>query len=264
MNSEIGQDSDSDVDSNIFNDDESSSIRKSLAHLKSKVTKKDQIPKNILQTSNQRQQLPKKDSSLRNAFLRKRSRKIEEEKKLMSSSQKTAIKPKEIEIESGVEMLEDMVVIPSTDVIGDIPELKIHDLPEKHQEQEDLPQLTRQISVPKTLDLGTIQTNKYSRDIFVQTTKKILLHPQFISNSCLVFLLCITPIPDFFRGIIACLLFLSIISIASYHINRIFEAKITANGPEKTEFRIPDYTNMPVCEIPVVEEHKTVKTYKVC
>lgn len=253
VNSEIGQDSDSDVDSNIFNEEESSGIKKSLAHLKSKVTKKDQIPKNVLQTSN-RQPLPKKDSSLRNAFLRKRNRKIEEEKKpLKPSTSKSSI-----EIESGVEMLEDMVVIQSA-VIEDIPELKIHDSPK----EEDLPQLTRQISIPKMLNIETKQTDKYSRDIFVQTTKKILLHPQFISNFCLLAVLSIAPIPDFFRGIIACLFFLSIISIISYHINRIFEAKVTANGPEKTEFRIPDYTGMPVCEIPIVEEHKTVKTYRV-
>ncbi|KAL5293475.1 TEX2 family protein [Megaselia abdita] len=254
VNSEIGQDSDSDVDSNIFNDEESSAIKKSLAHLKSKVTKKDQIPKNVLQTSN-RQPLPKKDSSLRNAFLRKRNRKMEEER------EKKPLKPstikKDIEIESGVEMLEDMVVIASA-VIGDIPELKIHDSPK----EENLPQLTRQISIPKTLNIETNKTDKYSRDIFTQTTKKIIFHPQFISNSCLLAILSIAPIPEFFRGIIACLFFLSIISIVSYHINRIFEAKVTANGPEKTEFHIPDYTSMPVCEIPVVEEHKTVKTYR--
>lgn len=255
VNSEVGQDSDSDVDSNIFNEEESSAIKKSLAHLKSKVTKKDNIPKNVLQTSN-RQPLPKKDSSLRNAFLRKRSRKMEEERE--KKLQKPSTPKKDIEIESGVEMLEDMVVIPSA-VIGDIPELKIHDSPK----EENLPQLTRQISIPKTLNIETNQTDKYSRDIFVKTTKKILFHPQFISNSCLVALLSIAPIPDFFRGIIACLFFLSIISIVSYHINRIFEAKITANGPEKADFRIPDYKSMPVCEIPIVEEHKNVKTYRV-
>lgn len=255
MNSEIGQDSDSDVDSNIFNDEESSSIKKSLAHLKSKVTKKDHIPKNVLQTSN-RQQLPKKDSSLRNAFLRKRSRRLEEERE--KNPLKPATLKKDIEIESGVEMLEDMVVIAS-DVIEDIPELKIHDSPM----EDNPPQLTRQISVPKTLNIETKQTYKYSKDILVQNTKRILFHPQFISNSCLLLILSIAPMPDFFRGIIACLFFLSIISIFSYHINRIFEAKVTANGPEKTEFHIPDYKSMPICEIPVVEEHKTVKTYRV-
>lgn len=188
--------------------------------------------------------------------MRKRSRKLEEER------EKNPLKPstpkKDTEIESGVEMLEDMVVSAS-DVIEDIPELKIHDSPK----EDNPPQLTRQLSIPKTLNIETNQTYKYSRDIFVQTTKRILFHPQFISNSCLLLILSIAPIPDFFRGIIACLFFLSIISIVSYHINRIFEDKVTANGPEKTEFHIPDYKSMPICEIPVVEEHKTVKTYRV-
>lgn len=248
VNSEVGQDSDSDVDSNIFNEDESSSIKKSLAHLKSKVTKKDQIPRTVLQTSN-RQQLPKKDSSLRNAFLRKRSKKFEEERKPLKSS----TFKRELEIESGVEMLEDMIVVAAED----IPDLKIDGT-------ESSPQLTRQVSVPKTLNLEKPNpTDTYSTDIFVQNAKKILLHPQFISNFCLLLILGIAPIPDFFRGIIACLFFLSLISIVSYHFKRIFEARVTANGPEKIAFNIPDYKNMPICQIPVVEEHKTVKTYRV-
>lgn len=246
----MGQDSDSDVDSNIFNDDESSSIKKSLAHLKSKVTKKDQIPKTVLQTSS-RQQLPKKDSTLRNTFLRRRSKRLEEEKKPVRIS----TPKKEVEIESGVEMLEDMVVVPSED----IPDLKIYDTPQT----ESPAHLTRQVSIPKTLNIETNQTNEYSLDIFVQAAKMILLHPQFISNFSLLLILIIAPIPDFFRGIIACLFFLSLISIASYHFKRIFEAKVTANGPEKTAFHIPDYKNMAICQIPVVEEHKTVKTYRV-
>lgn len=101
-------DSDNDVDSEIFNADDTTSIlRKSFQNLKTKSKLEKESIKAILKPS---KASPKESSPIKTIFLRKR--KGEENK---DKEQKTGNQKKDIEIESGVEMLEDMVISHETE-----------------------------------------------------------------------------------------------------------------------------------------------------
>lgn len=72
-------------------------------------------------------------------------------------------------------------------------------------------------------------------------------------------------IPQFLQGVLACL-FCFILFSNLYDVFMIFVNKFIINSGSNTDsnkFEIPDYSKMPICEIPAAEEHKVLKTYSV-
>ncbi|XP_061395925.1 uncharacterized protein LOC133331557 [Musca vetustissima] len=74
-------------------------------------------------------------------------------------------------------------------------------------------------------------------------------------------LILILPIHDFIRGVLACILSISIIEAIWQFIQNVIEYFTISIKPEKRKFQVPDYSKMSICEVPAVEEFKTVKSY---
>jgi len=79
--------------------------------------------------------------------------------------------------------------------------------------------------------------------------------------SLFLILLMILPVPDFLRGVFATLLFFIVMDCCGGHLRVLLEDFLLTTHPERVAFAIPNYKVMPICEIPAVEEHKTIKTY---
>ncbi|XP_055840643.1 uncharacterized protein LOC129908277 isoform X3 [Episyrphus balteatus] len=313
-------DSDSDIEPDILleGDVERSRIQRSLAHLKSKVKSRTQpapIPVTkaslTVNSSNSGSASSvgsvKKDpspnrggtpattasQSLRSTFLRKRKKPVVEgaEAAVAATANPSATTPvvekkgiiagkKEVEIESGVEMLEDMVppVVPtssSTQLTKNPESDKSHEkrsmeLPiesfTKSGEGGDISSTTK---IQGTDELKPVEGNNNSSsgsdvpkpEPHLNTIYVCLKSIPFLSFLMLLIVLCIPSMPDFARGVFSCLLVMLIFSSIFDYAQQVVVARVSAHGPEKSTFKIPDFKNMPICEIPAVEEHKTVKTY---
>uniref|UniRef100_A0A1I8MVA3 Uncharacterized protein n=1 Tax=Musca domestica TaxID=7370 RepID=A0A1I8MVA3_MUSDO len=77
-----------------------------------------------------------------------------------------------------------------------------------------------------------------------------------------IIVILILPIHDFIRGVLTCILSISIIEAIWQLIQNVIEYFTISIKPEKKKFQIPDYSKMSICEVPAVEEFKTVKSYK--
>ncbi|TMW40645.1 hypothetical protein DOY81_014278 [Sarcophaga bullata] len=84
----------------------------------------------------------------------------------------------------------------------------------------------------------------------------------FISILCLVVIFFL-PINDFIKGVLSCLLSITIVDGFWTFIQEAIEYYTITFKPEKTSFHIPDYSKMTICEVPAVKEYKTVKSYGV-
>ncbi|XP_037926083.1 uncharacterized protein LOC119661010 isoform X4 [Hermetia illucens] len=204
------------------------------------------------------------------------------------------VKPKkDVEIESGVEMLEDMILPQSTSGSnhpddsqtgkyvttkpGDDKSGRNSPLPEYYDALPSLPNRnSQQDSMSKHLG-ETTANNNASQQNKCKTMGQLLMHclrtayksRSIIVTSALLGILLVLPLAEFFRGVIACLFTISLITSITEAFSLLIERNdvllrligLQGNGPEKIPFQIPDYDKLPICEIPAAEEHKPLKSY---
>ncbi|XP_055912758.1 uncharacterized protein LOC129946552 isoform X2 [Eupeodes corollae] len=313
-------DSDSDIEPDILleGDVERSRIHRSIAHIKSKVKSRTQaapIPGNktslTINSSNSGSAssvgsikkdpspsrgttpAPSAGQSLRSTFLRKRKKPVVEGAEAAVAATATPSAPtpivekkgiiagkKDVEIESGVEMLEDMVppVVPSgssTKPTTTADTDKSDEKPSSSELSSDSVAKSgeRKMSATSISPDGTEGAEKLldeNRSSALDVTKSephlnviyvCFKSIPFLSFLTLLIVLCIPSIPDFARGVFSCLLVIVIFSSVFDYAQQLIVSRVCVHGPEKTKFEIPDFKKMPICEIPAVEEHKTVKTY---
>ncbi|XP_065362224.1 uncharacterized protein LOC135955791 isoform X1 [Calliphora vicina] len=196
---------------------------------------------------------------------------------------------KDIEIESGVEMLEDMIpppVPPTEDTSPD-------SIPPKRDEL-DLPLQTDNLNTPSYKDYTlksikmlyecndptntTPNESRLSSDSAASITQanptdnkhsfwdywyQLVKHAKYLPCISIMGLITIfiLPLNDFIRGVLTCLLGITIVDGLWNFIQTIIERYAIHFKPEKTTFHIPDYSKMTICEVPAVKEYKTVKSY---
>ncbi|XP_075162375.1 uncharacterized protein LOC142235042 isoform X2 [Haematobia irritans] len=191
---------------------------------------------------------------------------------------------RDIEIESGVEMLEDMIPPVAsnspTDDSGasttlhakrdelDLPLSQTHHSSSQHDVKdprgniadagnttpfESLLSATSRLNEEEPSAKGNVRK---SMALILDRAKSLPL----LSILGLIVIL-VLPINDFIRGVFACLLSISIVESIWQFIQSVIEYFTITIKPEKKTFRIPDYSKMSICEVPAVEEFKTVKSY---
>ncbi|XP_022218595.2 uncharacterized protein LOC111071508 isoform X2 [Drosophila obscura] len=272
---------------------ERSRLRRGLAHIKSKVkakhqaaamSKKDIIPTPIATSG-----------SLRSGFLRRRnvveagsepstSQQAAEAKKTASESateipiasgkvkkRGILLARKDVEIESGVEVLEDLIPI-AIKAAGSPEQGPTDDRDGGRDGAEPRASLTLPFAAPEpTVSFDRPQSTSrlsfFSRGSFISVsgwrshrgTVASIATPIVLGASLVV--LMILPMQDFLRGVFATILFIALMDSCGKHLRRLFEHLMLSTHPERVMFRIPNYEDMPICEIPSAEEHKTIKTY---
>ncbi|XP_037953370.1 uncharacterized protein LOC119683624 isoform X2 [Teleopsis dalmanni] len=170
-----------------------------------------------------------------------------------------------VEIESGVEMLEDMIPhsISATDLQATPSVTKkreFKDLPS----EEDLFDSVVNTKLAKSCTVD--EKTETAVDINLKTTEILLIMRdtfRVLPTSCILGLIVINylPIYDFLKGALSTLLFIGILQSLTELTQYVFNKFISVKS-EKSAFEIPDYSKMPICEIPVIEEHKNIKSYK--
>lgn len=271
-NSTNQTDSDLDIDPNILltgDDIESSTIHKSLATLRSKNIPQKPTKGPITTTKKlKKDESPSRSSattSIRSTFLRKRKKQNADKPETIQQPVKVK---KDIEIESGVEMLEDMVLPTTSNFNNEIDETNDEcfkdALTQIFSIDLDLTITNNKNDIQMTTTIGS--GSNVASYTFVDLIKNFLKNI-YKSRSILISLTLLTtllmlPVPEFFRGVIACLFTISLFSSAVEIIKMCIERLNCQNGgPEKTKFQIPDYSTLPICEIPAAEEHKPLKSY---
>ncbi|XP_020816975.1 testis-expressed protein 2 isoform X1 [Drosophila serrata] len=277
---------------------ERSRLRRGLAHIRSKVKAKQQASaamnkKDLASGSSGTVPVPQTTSSVRSGFLRRRH--VVEAGSEPSTSQQAEIPiasgkvkkrgillaRKDVEIESGVEVLEDM--IPAT-------VQKRDSMREGKQtpDEQDAGAVNKEsvvtLSLPLDTDVktkakqppcassGTPKSTRDSQSIFSNLSQASVKrwrekHQGAASFALPVLLslflviLMILPVPDFLRGVFATLLFFVVMDSWGSRLHKLVEHLLLTTHPERDAFMIPNYKDMPICEIPAVEEHKTIKTY---
>ncbi|XP_020717892.1 uncharacterized protein LOC101453123 isoform X2 [Ceratitis capitata] len=190
---------------------------------------------------------------------------------------------KEVEIESGVEMMED--TLPTTaanDAAAGAEEpsastanrhdLHLHfskstqDKPPTPGQAHELPSKTevrrRQNELETLRQAAEIlqQENQHEVDTLLRQPKRKFAASMPISRLAALIVVLLLPVHGFIRGVLACLMSFAIADSLSI-MARSFIYKFFEHHPERSDFEIPDYTNLPICEVPAVEEHKTIKSY---
>lgn len=171
--------------------------------------------------------------------------------------------PKDSEIESGVEITEEMSLSPAAveKVKSDEAEKSTNDSNEILT--NDKPPINDIIAQP-TLEDADCSTHTKSLLQYVFNYRG-LLFVLITAFSCYFF-----DIPPFIQGILTCLCSMISFSNVCEAIGRFinqslsktlsgFENKI--GSPERGSFAIPNYDKMPVCTVPPVGEHKLIKAY---
>ncbi|KAH8378981.1 hypothetical protein KR009_002405, partial [Drosophila setifemur] len=284
-----------DIGATVSGQTERSRLRRGLAHIRSKVKakhqaaamgKKDVSPSGMVGTAGG-------GGSLRSGFLRRRN--VAETGSEPSTSQQVEIPitrgktkskrgillaRKDVEIESGVEVLEDMIphsFIPST-LTRELEENRGPDeqdgKPKDSLKQPPVSGLTAiHYSVPSSGNVTQISTNERSKHSFMSSLSMISVNmwrekhqgaTAFalpILFSFVLVVLLILPVHDFLRGVFATLLFFTVMDSCGNRVRLFLEDFLLTTHPERLSFAIPNYQFMPICEVPAVEEHKTIKTY---
>ncbi|EDW73272.2 uncharacterized protein Dwil_GK17462 [Drosophila willistoni] len=189
---------------------------------------------------------------------------------------------KDVEIESGVEVLEDM--IPSATAAD--PTASASAAGRKDLDERDAGNETEQrvaLSLPlsglssmatadsaASIQSGGNELPSRGRSSWIITSHALNWRHHchaaaaFATPLALVFglfVVLILPLHDFLRGILATILFIMLVDSSSSHFQWVFEHYVLRTHPERIAFEIPNYSDMPICEIPAVEEHKTIKAY---
>ncbi|XP_052846559.1 testis-expressed protein 2 isoform X1 [Drosophila gunungcola] len=315
LDQEHKQNSDSDVEAELLQHDtvslgslgdvaatggqsERSRLRRGLAHIRSKVKAKHQAAaamKKDISPSGSGSAVP--PTTVRTGFLRRRN--VVEAGSEPSTSQQAEIAivsgkvkkrgillaRKDVEVESGVEVLEDMIpaTVAQSDASKEPAEKRAEDEPDLVADAESRPTLTLPVApVGTALAFASSYTEKESqkspRDSRSKQSFLSSLSMLSVSQwrekhqgstvfalpvllSFFLLLLMILPVPDFLRGVFATLLFFTVMDCCGGHLRVLLEDFLLTTHPERVAFAIPNYKVMPICEIPAVEEHKTIKTY---
>ncbi|KAG4072891.1 hypothetical protein HA402_002634 [Bradysia odoriphaga] len=178
---------------------------------------------------------------------------------------KSPVRPKDIEIESGVEITEEMSLSTvASDVKNDFGKKRTND--DREMLTDSTPPTTDAI-LPPNLDANTDST---------ATTKSLFRHAFNHRGIVFVALAALSgwtfSIPPFIQGVLACLCCTILFSKFCEAIVAFIDQRLSTslNGgdnsagtcvPERGSFAIPNYATMPVCRVPPVEEHKQLKTY---
>ncbi|BFF97272.1 uncharacterized protein DMAD_05717 [Drosophila madeirensis] len=277
---------------------ERSRLRRGLAHIKSKVKAKHQAAAMSKKEISSSPIAP--SGSLRSGFLRRRH--VVEPGSEPSTSQQAAaaearqsvsattteipiasgkvkkrgilLARKDVEIESGVEVLEDMM--PMATKAADSPDREAMDDGDggkEGNEADPRASLTLPFAAPESTVTFDERPPEMSRLSFLtrgsfaslsgwrshRGTVASIATPVVLGASMVVLL--ILPMQDFLRGVFATILFIALMDSCGKHLHWLFEHFMLSTHPERVMFRIPNYEEMPICEIPSVEEHKTIKTY---
>ncbi|XP_017071793.1 testis-expressed protein 2 isoform X2 [Drosophila eugracilis] len=315
LDPEHKQNSDSDVEAELLQHDnvslgsgdvaaaaatghaERSRLRRGLAHIRSKVKAKHQATAAMNKKDVSPSGSTEQPKSVRSGFLRRRH--VVEAGSEPSTSQQAEIAVvsgkvkkrgillarKDVEIESGVEVLEDM--IPSTagptDSAKEPTEKGAEDDLDARADAESRAALTLPVvpgasSLAFTSSLIGKEPKSSTLDLRSKSsffaTLSMLSVAQWrekhqgatafalpVLLSFFLILLIILPVPDFLRGVFATLLFFTVMDCCGGHLRVLLEDFLLTTHPERVAFAIPNYKIMPICEIPAVEEHKTIKTY---
>lgn len=186
-----------------------------------------------------------------------------------------------VEVESAVEMMEDMILLnEQTDGFEDAVE---------NLTPENCPGLKDSISgnnyktdsknnnfmstkTKNALKNNEDLENKINNLKFHQVQQKsfhdyILL---FYENRALIFglisilIVYFLQIPQFLQGVLACLFcFLLFSNLYDLSIKFVNKNIINSRNTDNDKFEMPDYSKLPICEIPAVEEHQVLKSYTV-
>lgn len=172
---------------------------------------------------------------------------------------------KDAEIESGVEITEEMSLVGAenvTDVKNDEKEKSTEERNEVST--DDLPLIKDTVTQPMVDTDSDVDTKSILLHAF---NHRGILFVAIAAFSCWAF-----DIPPFIQGVLTCLasmiIFSKICGAVGGLINQILSKFLSgaqnSDGtctPERGAFTIPNYDKMPVCTVPPVEEHKQLKTY---
>lgn len=179
------------------------------------------------------------------------------------SSPARPLQQKDIEIESGVEITEEMS-------LGTVENVKDDEQEKSTKESNeiltnDMPLINDAIAQPTPVyvDAATRSTSLFQHAF----NHRGILFVAIAAFSCWAF-----DVPPFIQGVLASLCSMIIFSkfclAISGFINQSLskvlsggEKNASACPPERGSFAIPNYGTMPVCTVPSVEEHKQLKTY---
>ncbi|XP_059621006.1 testis-expressed protein 2 isoform X2 [Phlebotomus argentipes] len=164
-----------------------------------------------------------------------------------------------VEIESGVEMLEDMI-LPSEQEVPPPPV----ESQQSASNSSTSPNEDTSIVAPQSNPVPTLreETKPTTLDL-LRTFLSHLYAQRNFTIACGLLLLCVlAPIPPFMQGVLACLFaMLSLTTLYDIAVELVSASLAKSGGPERGEFAIPDFESMPICQVPAVEEHKSLKTY---
>ncbi|XP_036337201.1 uncharacterized protein LOC118747299 isoform X2 [Rhagoletis pomonella] len=186
---------------------------------------------------------------------------------------------KEVEIESGVEMMEDTLpTLPDDSKVADEKptttsgrlrnDLHLHfGKAEEGSENQRSPRTPGEAAehakwqqeVDTLRRAAEILRSEEESQRNIGSTRKFAASMP-ISRVAILLMVLFLPVHGFIRGVLACLMSFAIADSLSI-LAQSFIYKFFQTHPEQSDFEIPDYTKMPICEVPAVEEHKTVKSY---
>lgn len=179
-----------------------------------------------------------------------------------SSSPVRPPRQKDIEIESGVEMTEEMSVSTAENVENDMDKEKTT-VESNEILTNDKPLINDANTQPTTTTISSdVATNTKSLVQFLFTHRG-LCFVAIAAFSCWAF-----DVPPFVQGVLASLcsmiLFgkfcLAISDFVNQSLSKVLSRSENA-APERGSFTIPNYDKMSVCAVPSVEEHKQLKIY---
>lgn len=209
------------------------------------------------------------DSSILNSELKDRSILRKSFATLRNKKNKNKVETKKkkdvVEIESGVEMMEDMEPLPLSDnlLLNNEINKSIENLINKTVPNVD--KISENCVVVTSVDKSKDE-NFYKNYFIIDELYKSRAIIFAMISMILTFVL---NLPPFLQGVLTCLFTILLFnSIYNFIVNFITNSitgdsskTINLTGVQKSLFKIPDYTNMPICELPPIEEHKSLKSY---
>ncbi|TDG53065.1 hypothetical protein AWZ03_000608 [Drosophila navojoa] len=270
---------------------ERSRLRRGIAHIKSRVKAKQQA---AMSKKEQEKGAASSSESVRSNFLRRRNPPEDQTEPGRSNQDASSaseipvtsgkvkrgilLASKDAEIESGVEMLEDMAPTTSTEsnIAAQAGTGTVHF-------NEDPVIVSRStLQLPLGIDNRPLQTPLFSaapsrgrapgdgteQSLWSKVSNFAVgnwrdapsARPLLLLGAIGVVVMFL-PMQDFWRGVLVTMLFIVTINYLSSYVSYLFDTLVLGAHPERRPFQIPNYEGMPICEIPAAEEHKTIKTY---
>lgn len=240
----INTDSDSDIEIECESIAETDSLKKSPGNKKRSTT--DAILSKINKTKEE---------------LRPQGRSLLRRRKKDSTPSVRPPRNKDIEIESGVEITEEMSL---SVVESDKKDEEITTKESNESVSNDFPPVN-----PPIEEVSAINPNSITNSISL--FQHALNHRGILFVILAAFSCWALNVPPFIQGVLACLCSITIFTKFCEAIGALVNgslSKVLSGGsdtgacsPERGAFAIPNYDKMSVCAVPPVEEHKQLKTY---